>query len=301
MERVLTFFMLNTFLKYLQYEKRYSKHTLISYKTDLEQFENYTATEYELSDLANAEHRHIRAWVVHLMSEEVSATSINRKIAALRTFYKFCLSRDVIKQNPTLKIQTLKTPKKIPQFVQEASLDELLNNFDFDNCFEDSRDALILEMLYGTGVRLSELINTRHSSINTYKAQLKVLGKGNKERIIPLHKKLIDRITQYNFHKKELFGYNDHDILLVTNTGKTAYPVMIYRVVKKYLDLFTTIDKRSPHVLRHSFATHLLNKGADLNAVKDLLGHNSLAATQVYTHNSLDKLKSVFDQAHPKA
>ncbi len=293
--------MRQTFLKYLQFEKRYSKHTLISYENDLVQFEKFCAASYQLQDILAAEHRHIRAWVVYLIGEKISATATNRKIASLRSFYKFALGREAIRTNPALKIQTLKTATKIPQFVQESNLAQLLDDFNFADNFEGCRDALIIEMLYGTGIRLSELLNMRHADINTYNAQIRVLGKGNKERVIPLHKKLINRITQYFSYKKESFPYKEEDIVLVTSTGKQAYAMLIYRIVQKYLNMFTTVHKRSPHVLRHSFATHLLNKGADLNAVKDLLGHSSLAATQVYTHNSLDKLKKVFDQAHPKA
>lgn len=301
LERVLTFFMLHTFLKYLEFEKRYSKHTLISYQTDINQFYLFCQEQYQLTLLERVEHRHIRAWVVHLMQQKIAPKSINRKIAALKTLYKFGLKRGLIQDIPTQKIQSLKVAKKLPQFVQENNIEALLNDFDFKDSFEDVRDALILELLYGTGMRLSELLQLRAADINFFQNTIKVKGKGNKERIIPLHKQLVSRINQYISHKKNHFSYNDDQVLIVSNKGEEAYPVMINRIVKKYLSAFTTVEKRSPHVLRHSFATHLLNKGADLNAVKDLLGHSSLAATQVYTHNSLDKLKKAFDQAHPKA
>jgi len=293
--------MLQTFFKYLQYEKRYSPHTLTSYENDLRQFEKFCLNQYEIADLLKTEHRHIRAWIVHLMNLNTKTTSINRKVAALRTLFKFAVSRELVENNPTLKIQTLKTPKKIPQFVQESNLQKLFEQFEFPQTFEGSRDALILEILYGTGIRLSELLALKIEDVDLYTAQIKVLGKGNKERIIPLHNQLKQRIAAYQLQKKNEINTPKNDKLIVTNKGHPAYAMLVYRVVKKYLDLFTTIDKRSPHVLRHSFATHLLNKGADLNAVKDLLGHNSLAATQVYTHNSLEKLKTVFNQAHPKA
>ncbi len=293
--------MLNTFLKYLQFEKRYSGNTLISYRSDLEQFAAYLEQQYQLLDLLKAEHRHIRAWIVALMQEKISPRSINRKIASLRKFYKFAIAREAITINPVQKIQALKSSKNLPQFVHEAEINDLLTLFEFGDDFEGSRDAFIMELLYGTGIRLSELIGLTLADFNLHSHTIKVLGKGNKERIIPFNQPLKERLEQYLFHKKEVSSYNESDPLIVNMKGEKAYPMLIYRVVRKYLDQSTTIDKRSPHILRHTFATHLLNKGADLNAVKDLLGHSSLAATQVYTHNSLDKLKAVFDQAHPKA
>lgn len=293
--------MLNTFLKYLEFEKRYSVHTLTSYQNDISQFQLFLQKNYQTDALAIVEHRHIRAWIVHLMQQKISPKSINRKVAALKTLYKFGLKRGLVNDIPTQKTQSLKVPKKLPEFVQEKSLDNLLNNFDFEDSFEDSRDALILELLYGTGIRLSELLQLKPADVNFYQQTIKVKGKGNKERIVPLHQQLVNRIKMYLSHKNKLFSDNDEQRLIVTNKGEHAYPVMINRVVKKYLSVYSTVEKRSPHVLRHSFATHLLNKGADLNAVKELLGHSSLAATQVYTHNSLEKLKKAFDQAHPKA
>lgn len=293
--------MLKTFLKYLEFEKRYSPHTLTSYQNDLTQFEKFCLAQYELVGLDKVEHRHIRAWVVHLMQQNISPKSINRKIASLKALYKFAYKRGFISDIPTQKVQSLKVAKKLPQFVQEKNIEALLNSFEQGEGFEDCRDALIIEFLYGTGIRLSELIQLKEADINFFQSSIKVKGKGNKERIIPLHQQLVKRINQYIAHKNDYFSKKEFESLIITNKGDQAYPVMINRIVKKYLSAFTTIEKRSPHVLRHSFATHLLNKGADLNAVKDLLGHSSLAATQVYTHNSLDKLKKAFDQAHPKA
>ncbi len=293
--------MLNTFLKYLQFEKRYSGNTLISYRSDLEQFVAFLEKQYQTDELLKAEHRHVRSWIVALMQEKIAPRSINRKMASLRKFYKFAISREAITINPIQKIQALKSSKDLPQFVHEADINDLLTLFEFDNDFEGSRDAFVMELLYGTGIRLSELIGLTLADFNLHSRTIKVLGKGNKERIIPFHQALKERLEQYLFHKKEVFPYNENDPLIVSIKGEKSYPMLIYRVVRKYLDQCTSIDKRSPHILRHTFATHLLNKGADLNAVKDLLGHSSLAATQVYTHNSLDKLKAVFDQAHPKA
>jgi integrase/recombinase XerC len=293
--------MLNTFWKYLEFEKRYSYHTLVSYQNDLNQFSKFLESQYQAYDLLKAEHRHIRAWIVSLMQEKINPKSINRKIISLRAFYKFAISREAINQNPTQKIKALKVSKDLPQFVQEKEMDNLLNLIDFSDDFEGCRDALIMELLYGTGIRLSELIGLKYSDFNIQSKTIRVLGKGNKERVIPFHNKILTRLNIYISHKNKMFSGNGNTALIVSNTGNEAYPMMINRITKKYLNQVTTISKTSPHVLRHTFATHLLNKGADLNAVKDLLGHSSLAATQVYTHNSLDKLKKVFDQAHPKA
>jgi len=293
--------MLNTFLKYLEFEKRYSRHTLASYENDLNQFTLFLESQYQLQDLLKTEHRHIRAWIVSLMQKQISPKSINRKIISLRTFFKFAISREAIDKNPTQKVKALKTSKELPQFVQEKEMDHLLSMIEFPDDFEGSRDALVMELLYGTGIRLSELIGLKFSDFNMSSKTIRVLGKGNKERIIPFHSKILDRLNYYLSHKNKLFTGNESMPLIVSINGNEAYPMMINRITKKYLNQVTTISKTSPHILRHTFATHLLNKGADLNAVKDLLGHSSLAATQVYTHNSLDKLKKVFDQAHPKA
>jgi len=293
--------MIKSFLKYLQYEKRYSLHTIKSYSTDLEQFSSFINFHYPGIKTEAVDHKMIRDWLVSLVGENTRPRSINRKIASLRSFYKFLLKKEIIHRNPTLKIRVLKSSKNIPQFVKEVDIIRILDEHDYGDGFEGIRDKLMLELLYATGIRLSELINIRDEDVNHFEESLKVLGKRNKERIIPLSRELITLINDYNTQKRKNFNINEIEYLIVTNNGRKCYPMMVYRTVKKYLDIFTAIDKRSPHVLRHTFATHLLNKGAELNAVKDLLGHASLAATQVYTHNSLEKLKKVFDQAHPKA
>ncbi|ELR70735.1 Integrase, site-specific recombinase [Fulvivirga imtechensis AK7] len=293
--------MRETFLKYLQYEKRYSQHTITSYDNDISQLEEFITTNFPESDLATASHAVLRNWIVSLVDSGLEPRSINRKIACLRSFYKFMLKREVIDKDPTLKIRILKTSKKLPQFVHEGDITRLLDQCEFSDDFSGARDRLIMELLYGTGIRLAELITLKTSDINFQNRTLKVLGKRNKERVIPFSLSLERVIDQYISAKNSQGFTNDGGVLLVTDNGDDCYPMIIYRTVKKYLNQFTTIEKRSPHVLRHTFATHLLNKGAELNAVKDLLGHTSLAATQVYTHNSLDKLKAVFDQAHPKA
>jgi integrase/recombinase XerC len=293
--------MIDSFLKYLTYEKRSSRHTIQSYKTDLLQFESFIQIHYDPNKIVHADHRMIRDWMVSLVELGYSSRSINRKIASLRSYYKFLLKRNHLTKDPTQKIRILKSGKKIPHFVKEDEIIRLFDEYDFGSEFEGIRDKLLLELLYGTGIRLSELLNLKVADIDFFEGTIKVLGKRNKERIIPLNIELITQITHYLERKKENFKGNGNEYLIVTNSGEKCYSMLVYRTVRKYLNLFTSIDKRSPHILRHTFATHLLNKGAELNAVKDLLGHTSLAATQVYTHNSLEKLKKVFDQAHPKA
>jgi len=289
------------FFKYLQYEKRYSSHTLLSYKTDLGQFADYLQTTYQITDAAEADFHIIRSWLVSLVQKDLDARTINRKIACLRSYYKFLLREERITKNPTLRIKPPKTAKKLPAFVPEEAFNALLDSFNFEDSFAGYRDKLILEFLYGTGMRLAELIGIHHSDVNLPARTVKVLGKGNKERLIPLNDSLLTCLTTYLEKKKIEFPDNPTNRLLVTNKPLPLYPKFVYRTVKKYIGMITTSGHTHPHVLRHSFATHLLNKGADLNAIKDLLGHASLAATQVYTHNSIDKLKSIFDKAHPKA
>lgn len=293
--------MQETFLKYLQYEKRYSKHTIKSYENDLAQLRSFMKGEYDVEDLSEANHSILRSWIISLVDDGIQPKSVNRKIASLRSFYKFLMRQGVITKDPTSKIKILKTSKKLPQFVNEKDMNLLLDQCEFTNDFSGLRDRLVLELLYGTGIRLSELISLKEIDINYTNQTIKVLGKRNKERVIPFSTSLGKLLKEYSIEKKKLFLTEHKSAVIVNNNGTEVYSMFIYRLVKKYLNLFTTIDKRSPHVLRHTFATHLLNKGAELNAVKDLLGHTSLAATQVYTHNSLEKLKSVFDQAHPKA
>ncbi len=293
--------MINAYLKYLLHEKRYSKHTVKSYENDLTQFSAFL-TQFDNSiSIEHAKHRMMRSWIVSLIDDKLSPRSVNRKIATLRSFYKFLHAREIISENPSIKLSPLKTDKPLPEFIQESQMHSLFDRHFFNEDFEGQRDQLIISLLYGTGIRLSELIGLTDQSVNLYDQTIKVLGKRNKERIIPLPNEIVQHIKTYSAKRNEVFGSLRDNYLLVTSSGKKCYPMMVYRVVKKHLTDIARSSKRSPHVLRHTFATHLLNKGADLNAVKDLLGHSSLAATQVYTHNSLDKLKTVFDQAHPKA
>ncbi|MEO9483227.1 MAG: tyrosine-type recombinase/integrase [Ekhidna sp.] len=291
--------MVETFLKYLSFEKRYSKHTVEAYRKDLQQFTDFLKIDFEIDDAKEVRHPQIRGWVVSLMDVGLSPRSVNRKIATLKSFYKFLLGREYIETNPTAQIKPLKTEKELPSFVKEDEITDLLDRVEFSSDFSGQRDRLLLELFYSTGIRLAELQGLKEVDVNSFENTIRVLGKRNKERIIPIGNSLIQLIATYQKLKNEagMAGTN----LLLTDNGESLYPMFIYRKVKTYLAAVTTLSKKSPHVLRHTFATHLLNKGADLNAVKDLLGHTSLAATQVYTHNSIEKLKAAFDQAHPKA
>lgn len=294
--------MIDSFINYLEFEKKASAHTVIAYQKDLLQFEEFVSLAFERTDITQSDHSEIRSWVIDLVENGLSTTSVNRKIATLRSFYKFLLRSRVISKDPTYKLKSLKNPKKLPEFLQESTITSVLEESEYESNFEGQRDKMIMEFLYLTGIRLSELTGLKWESIDLPEASVKVLGKRKKERIIPITKGLSQNIILYKKVFEERFSkVAQSDYFIVTNHGKPSYPMMIYRVVRHYLDLFAQTSKRSPHVLRHTFATHLLNKGADLNAVKDLLGHSSLAATQVYTHNSLEKLKAVFEQAHPKA
>ncbi|WP_131539005.1 tyrosine-type recombinase/integrase [Pedobacter nototheniae] len=293
--------LLNSFLTYLLHEKRYSQHTIVSYQTDIDQFEAFINKTFELGFL-EIKHTHVRSFMVELMDQQTSESSINRKISALRSFYKFLLREGKATQNPMLLIKGPKVAKRLPVFVEDHKLNHLLDSdLYFDDSFGGVRDHLVIELLFGTGIRLTELLQLKDTDIDIYNSTIKVLGKRNKERIIPINKQLINQLNTY-IDLKKLQNFNNKLLnLIVTNTGTAAYPKLIYRIVKTYLNHITTNDKKSPHVLRHSYATSLLNAGADLNAIKELLGHASLAATQVYTHNSIERLKTIYKQAHPKA
>ena len=293
--------MIESFIKYLTYEKRASPHTITSYRNDLLQFHSFLKHYAPGLPVASADHQEIRAWIVDLANKRNAARSINRKVSTLRSFYKFLQRRNHIKKNPTHKVRALKAQYPLPHFVQENDLFKLLDTCEFTEDFSGSRDRMMLELLYGTGIRLSEMINLQSDQVDPVKGTIKVDGKGSKERMVPVHQSLLSLMTTYQAHKNEHFGAAAAPFFLVTDKGDPCYPMMVYRTVRKYLDQYTTIGKRSPHVMRHTFATHLLDNGADLHAIKDLLGHATLAATQMYTHNSIEKLKEIFDQAHPKA
>jgi integrase/recombinase XerC len=293
--------MVSYFLQHIQYEKRLSHHTTTAYESDLKQFSAFLLFQYELKEPEKADFQMIRSWIVSLVEEKIENRSINRKIATLRSFYNFLLRHKNITADPMLKIKALKTDKTLPRYVEEKPMENLLDDIAFSDDFAGLRDKLVLELLYGTGMRLAELIELKVSDLNLYNNTLKVLGKRNKQRIIPINSTLAAAIKKYLLLRTDLTDDTSNSFLILTDSGTQAYPMFVQRLVKKYLSLVTSLEQRSPHVLRHTFATHLLNRGADLNAIKDLLGHSSLAATQIYTHNSIEKLKKVFEQAHPKA
>ena len=295
------------FIKFLQYEKRYSPHTVSAYHKDLDQFVAFlleTETKIE-----NAPHTHIRSWMVNMMDNGNDSRTINRKISTLKSFYKFLLSEKILSENPMMKVQSLKTSKRLPIIVEDAKLDSWLNiaaqnTVDEKTGEEDFiklRNLLIIEILFATGIRSAELIGLKEADVDIHNSQIKVLGKRNKQRIIPVTLNLVRLLEKYVSIKKSKNFNNNNGILLVTDRGNITYPKLIYRIVNSCLKNISTNDKKSPHVLRHTFATSLLNNGADLNAIKELLGHAGLAATQVYTHNSVERLKTIYKQAHPKA
>ena len=291
--------MKDAFIKYLKFEKRLSDHTILSYDIDLKQFECFFKTYSTNKEIKTTDKRAIRSWIVELSLKKLSPKSINRKIATLKSFFKFLIKRKVIEINPSTNITSLKTDQKIPNFLKEKDVNFLFDNLILEKNFNGERDMMILELLYGTGIRISELINLKTRNINLPKKEMKIMGKRKKERIIPLHQQIISQIKKYLDKKNEI--KSTHEFLLCTNKGKKLYPMLIYRIVKKHLSSLINSKKYNPHLLRHTFATHILNKGGDLNSIKDLLGHESLAATQIYTHNSIEKLKETFKASHPRA
>ena len=285
----------NFFLQHLQVERRLSPLTLRSYEIDLLQFLDFLAPE---NLLVNQIKSHtIRAWLVSLSNQGIQNRSINRKLATLRTFYKYLQRRGDVTDNPMQTIRMVKTSKTLPTYLRESEMEQVFAQQEIPkNTFEEVRDQLVLMLLYGTGMRLAELIQLTHQQVNLSAKTLRVIGKRNKERIIPMPMILVDLVKHY-----QALNPFQSQYLLLTDKGESCYPMFIQRLVKKYLGEVSTLEKLSPHVLRHSYATHLLNRGADLNAIKELLGHANLAATQVYTHNSMEKLKEIYKQAHPKA
>jgi integrase/recombinase XerC len=290
-----------SFFRFLEYEKRFSPHTIVAYRNDLTQFSDYLQSQYQLSSASDASHVFIRSWIVSLMEAKISARSVNRKISSLKTYYKFLVREEEIENNPMFKIQSPKVPKKLPVFVEEKNMEKLLDKKTFEHTFDGLREYVILELLYATGIRVSELINLKEKDIDISSQTIKVLGKRNKERIVPLNEGVLEVMECYHMEKKKLETARDSEYFLIKENGDKLYSKFVYRVVRKNLSNITTLNKKSPHVLRHTFATHLLNNGADLNAIKELLGHSNLAATQVYTHNSVEKLKNIYKQAHPKS
>jgi integrase/recombinase XerC len=293
----------DNFINYIQFEKRYSPHTVIAYRTDLEQFYEFLSRQYGISDIIEVNHSMIRSWLISMLEKQNSPRSINRKITTLKSFYKFLNKEGIINNNPVRKIITPRTSKRLPVFVEKERMDTLLDEIDFGEGVHALRDRLIIEMFYATGMRLSEMLNLKVSDIDFHHSTIKVLGKRNKERLIPFSDKFGKLLKAYISARRDAINGVSISVpfLFFTNSGRKMYPKKIYRIVNTYLGQVTTIEKKSPHVLRHTFATHLLNNGAELNAVKELLGHANLSATQVYTHLTIEKLKKIYHQAHPKA
>lgn len=288
------------FLSYLKYEKRYSPNTIIAYENDLDQFILFGKNLVEDFCVEEVDYHLIRQWIVSMMDNGISAKSINRKISTLKTFFKFLMREGLIEKNPTEKVAIPKMGKKLPVFVQENEMNRLLDGRFFTEDFEGRRDKAVVSLFYGTGIRLSELVGIRFSDLNLNEKMVKVHGKRDKDRLVPFPLEISTVLNEYIRLRNELFP-DSGNFLFLTGNGEPAYNKLIYRIVKRQLSLVTTIDKKSPHILRHSYATHLLNHGADLNAIKELLGHANLAATQIYTHTTFEQLKKVYKQAHPRA
>ncbi len=291
---------INAFIAYLSLEKNYSPHTVSAYKKDIQEFKDFTSKEYDFNTVDQVDYSIIRSWIVVLVDGGIANRTVNRKIASLKAYYKFLQKAELIAKNPLAKHKALKTKKKLEVPFSEMEMDKILKQIPFENDFEGARDKLIIELLYATGIRRTELINIKLKDFNGDRTSLKVLGKRNKERILPLVSSLTPLLSSYLSHRSMLKVIDDNDTLLLTKSGQKIYETLVYRVINKYLSMVSPKVKKSPHILRHTFATHLLNNGADLNAVKELLGHSSLASTQVYTHNSIAELKKVYAKAHPR-
>jgi integrase/recombinase XerC len=292
---------IQSFIEYLKFEKRYSQHTIISYQTDLEQFFAFLASQYDSPSLDAITTGFVRSWLAEMRNEHITPKSLNRKISALKSFFKYQVKMGEVKQSPMTTIVSPKVGKRLPSFVTENDMNTLQQYVEFPDNWKGQTDKLLLDLFYATGMRLSELINLKDNQVDPANCQVKVLGKGNKERIIPVSKKLINQLTDYIGERKKIIGETVFPNLFLNEKGKPLYAKYVYNTVKANLAQVTTLKKKSPHILRHTFATHLTNNGADLNAVKELLGHSSLAATQVYTHNTIEKLKDIYKKAHPKA
>lgn len=293
--------LITAFIDYLTFEKRYSEHTVRAYRDDLMDFAGFVSGEFGGIGLSDIHAAIVRSWLASLKEAGLSSRSVNRKISSLRSFYKYQLRMGVVGQTPMTAIVAPKSAKRLPVFVERGSMDELFEEVRFPDDWEGRTDRLLLALLYQTGIRLSELIRLKESQVDSGNRTIKVLGKGNKERVIPVSAELAGEVREYRERKRVLLQEPDTEVLLVGPKGRKLYPGYVYRAVRAYLAQVTTIDKKSPHVLRHTFATHLMNAGAELNSVKELLGHASLAATQVYTHNTIEKLKDIYKNAHPKA
>ena len=286
----------NKFIIYLSSEKRFSEHTIKSYTTDLKQFTSFLSSEFQIIDEINEiSFQIIRTWIASLLEKGINPRSVNRKISTLKTYFKFLIREGELVENPMMKVVAPKSKKRLPVFIEEDQIASLLNEVQFEEGFVGQRNKLIIELFYVTGIRLSELINIKISDVDFNNQSIKVLGKRNKERIIPLSSNVVNDLNIF-------IENNQQNKYLFTNLeGNKLYNKLVYRLVNKYIGEISSVNKKSPHILRHTFATHMLNNGADINAIKELLGHANLSATQVYTHNTIEKLKTVYKQAHPRA
>ena len=289
------------FLNYLTFQKRYSQHTITSYKNDLFAFFDFIIVQYNYTSLGEISPSIVRSWLASVKESKASSKTINRKISTLKSFFKYQLRMKKVSVSPLAFINSVKISKRLPSFVDQEDINTLFQHVAFPDSWEGKTDFLLLNIFYNTGIRLSELINLKETQVDRSNGVIKVLGKGNKERILPINNKLLNEIGTYISDKKIFIEQLSTGVLLINKKGKKLYPKYVYRVVKKYLGTVSTNERKSPHVLRHSFATHLTNNGADINAVKELLGHSSLASTQIYTHNSIEKLKDVYKLSHPKS
>lgn len=289
------------FLNYITFQKRYSKHTVLSYQNDLTSFLEFIFLEYNISEIREIQTSMVRTWLASLKEIKVSSKTINRKISSLKSFFKYQLKAQNIQVSPMIPVSSLKVSRRLPSFIDQKDIHSLLNNDFFPTSFKGKTDHLIIEILYQTGMRRSELLTLKEHHIDKSSGTIKVLGKGNKERLIPANNQLFAVIDNYISEKRKLFSDLAENFLLVNKNGKRLYSKYVYNIVKMNLEKVSTNQHKGPHALRHSFATHLLNNGASINAIKELLGHSSLAATQVYAHNTIEKLKEVHRQAHPKS
>ena len=293
--------MVEQFLRYLAFEKRYSAHTIKAYENDLTVFLKFVSQRFHVSDFKMTDHKMIRNWITTMMDDNISARSVLRKISALKAFYRYHQREGNIESNPTMKVILPKMSKRLTPFIPKSYIDEIFDDNIFTDTFSGFRDKMMMDMFYATGIRRMELIRLKESDVDLSNQTIKVMGKGNKMRFIPIPSGLESRIKEYRYVKNKAFGLDSSDSFFVTDDGKAVYEQFVYRKIHHYLSLFNKSEKCSPHVLRHTFATHLLDEGADINAVKELLGHSGLTATQIYTHNTIENLKTIYKQAHPRA
>jgi integrase/recombinase XerC len=292
---------IQSFIDYLRFEKRYSDHTVRAYQDDLQQLFEFTAVQFDEIKPELISASFIRSWLAGLKEQKLSSKTINRKISSVRSYFKYLMRTGTLSQSPVSNITAPKIAKRLPGYIEEKDMATLLSHVEFPDTWKGKTDRMLVEIFYNTGMRLAELMNLKETQINSAGNTIKVIGKGNKERVIPINPDLTKRILEYIGAKKRELPASSEHYLLINDKGKKLYPKYLYLTVKRYLSFVTTSDRKSPHILRHSFATHLSNNGADINAVKELLGHASLSSTQIYTHNSIQKLKDIHKKSHPKA